>query len=538
MSRRVEYEPHTGDPEKDLAYERERRRTNTDDDGLPQEVVEYLLYFNKMVEEENVPEIHTLYEQAFPDLTERFFRERMWPDEHTVENIIGTDNRIFIILYKELYYRHLYARAQRGPSLTHRYESFMNYQDLFSELLSSKEPVPLSLPNIWLWDIIDEFVYQFQAFCLYKANPTKRSVDEIDELMNIEENQNAWNIYPVLNILYSLLSKSQIVEQLKIIKEGGDADSVCDQFGQSSLYFKLGYFSLIGLLRTHVLLGDYHQALKTVEHVELDPKALYNTVPSCYVTLHYFVGFSHMMMRNYAEATKMFVNCLLFIQRTKSLQTQQIKKQNFQYDVIGKTWDQLFHLLAICLSVQPQRIDESIASQLAERSGDRMSRMANGDVDEFKQVFQMGCPKFLSPTTVVYEGANLSKEPLLRQSQAFLEGIQSQMALPILRGYLKLYTSLPTKKLASFMDVDDAEYDSFLGKLLAYKMIVNELGKVNLAAANEDDEPNTEIDFYVDKGMICIADTKVARRVGEHFIRHIQKLNEVQKMLKDLDVKA
>ena len=41
-----------------------------------------------------------------------------------------------------------------------------------------------------------------------------------------------------------------------------------------------------------------------------------------------------MMMRNYGEATKHFVNCLLFILRTKSLQTQQQKK-NFQYDVVS-----------------------------------------------------------------------------------------------------------------------------------------------------------------------------------------------------------
>ncbi|VDO21670.1 unnamed protein product [Haemonchus placei] len=450
---RVKFEPHTGDPERDLAYERERRRI-VDEDGVPTEVADYLDYFAQMIEKKDVPEIHNLYEQHFPDLTERFYRERMWPDEQTVESI-------------------------------------------------------------------------FQAFCLYKANPGKRSVDEVDELISIEEAQNAWNIYPVLNILYSLLSKSQINEQLAAIRARRNPDDVADEFGQSALYFKLGYFSLIGLLRTHVLLGDYHQALKTVENVEFDAKGLYNTVPSCLVTLHYFVGFSHMMMRNYGEATKMFVNCLMFIQRTKAIQTQQQKQKNFQYDVIGKTYDQLFHLLAICLAIQPQRIDESIASQLVERCGDRMSRMGNGDLDEFRLAFQMGCPKFLSPTTVVYEGSNLSKEPLLRQSQAFLEGVEAQMALPVLRGYLKLYTSLPTKKLASFMDVDDKNYDSFLGKLLTYKMVVNELGKDSLASSNDDDEPNTDIDFYVDKDMICIADTKVARRVGEHFIRHMQKLYEV-----------
>lgn len=33
-------------------------------------------------------------------------------------------------------------------------------QDLFSEVLNAKEPLKLALPNIWLWDIVDEFVYQ------------------------------------------------------------------------------------------------------------------------------------------------------------------------------------------------------------------------------------------------------------------------------------------------------------------------------------------------------------------------------------------
>lgn len=102
---------------------------------------------------------------------------------------------------------------------------------MFSEILNHRseqknEPIPvkLQLPNIWLWDIIDEFVYQFQAFCLYKANPGKRTAEEVEDLLDIEQSQNAWNIYPVLNILYSLLEKSQINEQLKAIRDGQDPD--------------------------------------------------------------------------------------------------------------------------------------------------------------------------------------------------------------------------------------------------------------------------------------------------------------------------
>jgi len=34
----------------------------------------------------------------------------------------------------------------------------------------------------------------------------------------------------------------------------------------------LGYFSIIGLLRVHVLLGDFTLALKVMENVELNQK--------------------------------------------------------------------------------------------------------------------------------------------------------------------------------------------------------------------------------------------------------------------------
>ena len=34
----------------------------------------------------------------------------------------------------------------------------------------------------------------------------------------------------------------------------------------------LGYFSLVGLLRLHSLLGDYYQALKVVENIDFDMK--------------------------------------------------------------------------------------------------------------------------------------------------------------------------------------------------------------------------------------------------------------------------
>ena len=46
------------------------------------------------------------------------------------------------------------------------------------------------------------------------------------------------------------------------------------EFGSRPLYKTLGYFSLIGLLRVHVLLGDYTLALKVMDNIELSPKVV------------------------------------------------------------------------------------------------------------------------------------------------------------------------------------------------------------------------------------------------------------------------
>lgn len=67
----------------------------------------------------------------------------------------------FLLLYKELYYRHIYSKLV--PTIEQRIESWLNYCDIFNLLLSVDSPLSLELPNQWLWDMIDEFIYQFQA---------------------------------------------------------------------------------------------------------------------------------------------------------------------------------------------------------------------------------------------------------------------------------------------------------------------------------------------------------------------------------------
>ena len=47
---------------------------------------------------------------------------------------------------------------------------------------------------------------------------------------------------------------------------------------------------------------------------------------------------------------------------------------------------------------------------------------------------------------------------------------------------------------------------------------------------NEDFRSSSEVDFYIHNEMVHIADTKVATRFSDFFIRQIQKTTEVNKL--------
>jgi len=79
-----------------------------------------------------------------------------------------------------------------------------------------------------------------------------------------------------------------------------DPRSIAGEYGSKPLYRNLGYFSLICLLRVHVLLGDPTRksdqstltpvALQTMQHVELNSGAFMARITACHVTTYYHVS--------------------------------------------------------------------------------------------------------------------------------------------------------------------------------------------------------------------------------------------------------
>lgn len=83
----------------------------------------------------------------------------------------------------------------------------------------------------------------------------------------------------------------------------------------------------------------------------------------------------------------------------------------------------------------------------------------------FEELFLYACPKFISANTPPYEDQEQlaayaeapPPEPAQRHLALFLSDVRAQAAVPTLRSFLKLYTSLDAAKLAGFLDADEEE---------------------------------------------------------------------------------
>jgi len=173
--------------------------------------------------------------------------------------------------------------------------------------VDSDGPVKLELPEQWLWDIIDEFIYQYQVFCSWRSKVKNKTEDELVmlgeggpvclvscssvPLSKVDDDRSG--VHTVYSMFYipwcknpRLTSTSSPREREKHPKKlrawylvpafGSQLTfslrEIVGEYGQRSLYRMLGYFSIVGLLRVHVLLGDFTLALKVMENVELNQK--------------------------------------------------------------------------------------------------------------------------------------------------------------------------------------------------------------------------------------------------------------------------
>jgi translation initiation factor 3 subunit L len=280
-----------------------------------------------------------------------------------------------------------------------------------------------------------------------------------EEVQILRENPNTWGCYSVLNVLYSLIQKSQIAEQLAAMRRNEDPMAVAGEYGSKNMYRMLGYFSIIGLLRVHCLLGDFSLALKTLDDIELSKKAMFARVMAAHFTTYYYVGFSYMMMRRYADAIKMFSHILIYVSRTKNFQ------KSAQYDSITKKNEQMYALIAICVAFHPTRLDDTIHTSVRDKYGDQLLKLQRGGPESlpiFEELFRAACPKFIASIPPDFDNPESNVDPIEHHLAIFMDEVKTNMWSPTVKSYLRLYTTMDLNKLAGFLEVKPDELRSWL----------------------------------------------------------------------------
>ena len=502
------------------------------------------------ISERNVPEIASMVDTSFSRLTERLYRSTPWPPAAAIAPLVDSD-AVFLLLYKELTFRHLHACCAGSVTLRDRAASWDNYRALFDIVLNAN--LNVRLPASWLWDVVDEVCYQFQAFhqarsraeAALAANvgsggggggggPSK-GVSALDAADLRGPAGRAWPAAEVSRYLADLASRAALDDAALCSAAGAAAFAAADggsgPDGRGSNVLRLlGLFARLGLARVRCCLGDYQGSLEALgpalNPAMLSPSA--SAPPSCeasssapssspdaaaaaaaalagvvpnrhlytlkvagaHVCLHYYAGFSYLMLGRYVDAARTLDAALAHVARVK-----QFHARSQGYDALLKKNEQCAALLALVLALCPgaagggglgslaaangfggssaaaaSRLSDAAASALREKHADKVARMARSAHDaSWEDLFAYGCPKFVPAESSAVgggdgggggENANAAQAAFRAQLRAFLGVVASRRHLPPLRQLLRIYTKASLPKLTALMNSASASASS------------------------------------------------------------------------------
>jgi len=489
---------------------------------LPDAVDHFLGLLLEGLKTRNVPDLHRLYEDSFNKITDKHYKNTKWPSVEAVSEQVSTEP-LFLIFYKELYYRHTYSRLQvQFADRTGSWENYCKLLDLIiDDLNDGDNELSLALPAQWIWDLLDEFVYHYQTYCQFRNKTLVKKSDK--ELVQIKENPQTFDTVKVLNYLHSLIRLSLIEEYLAdptnaTGRTGGAFTDECVR--------QIGYFALMQLLRMHSLLGDYNLAMKTIAKIDFHAEVpLFYQIPACHVTLFYYMGFAFLMMRRYVDSMRAFSDILAFLSKTAG-----VNSLSYQYDAMAKKQDQMFALLMLGLALCPRPLDEALERTIREKHADNWAALQRGEELAFEQSFSYAAPKFVTASVGDFDDiANFNGgEAHQRQLKLFLQEVRQQRLLPKIGAYMKLYTAITTTKLAALCEMDE---EALRDQLMCVMHKTRQLVRVQGAPLDGEMLSCSEVEFYLDGDMVHINSQREERPHSEVFLEHILKYQDLLKKM-------
>ncbi|KAJ8600667.1 hypothetical protein CTAYLR_007435 [Chrysophaeum taylorii] len=448
-----------------------------------------------------VEDIKRLYDVELRELSDKYCDKQPWPQAEAIApQCLGLDGRpdeFFLTIYTEMAYRHLFAKLK--PSLEDRLRAWENYCALFDGLLRAGD-VETTLTPQWIFDILHEFVYQFQSFCQYRTMPRT-----IDERQVLEANRSAWSVSAVYSYLHGIVAVSKI--------GGGQAPSV--------LHAHAGYFAVAVASRLDCLLCDYEGAVRVLDRIPGLDNDLFAEVFACRLHVYYHLGFALLMLRKYVEAARVLDAIVAQLARIHKAGGGNFARGGLPPNAppaeqVQKIFDRILALLTVTVGLAPSgayRVDDISTQYMKDKHADKLAQMDRGDASVFETLLTSACPKVVVPAVPDYPNLDpvLTAEGLAAaaaqtpttakpanpkgashdaydlQIRLFTQEVDRQCTLSKIRSYLKLYTSIEVDKLARFNDVHDAADFRALLAGLKHKI-----------------PADTTVHFYVDKDMIYV----------------------------------
>jgi len=162
----------------------------------------------------------------------------------------------------------------------------------------------------------------------------------------------------------------------------------------------------------------------------------------------------------------------------------------------------------------------------------------------FEELFVYACPKFISANPPPYHDAEQLAayieeppvEPVQKHLSLFLADVKSQISVPTLRSFLKLYASLDASKLANFLDVDE---EDMVQQMMVMKQASRSISRVGTGAEGKagglldgQTTSTSDLDFVIDENMVHVAESTIGRRYAGWFIRNTEGAQKAYKGLK------
>jgi translation initiation factor 3 subunit L len=362
------------------------------------------------------------------------------------------------LLYSELFYR--WAHSKTLVTVAQREAAFLNYLELFMYL----KGLQFSFPAQWLWDMIDEFLFQFQSYWL-NSHQLPASLDGV------------WDTRTVQRVLHELVLHYSVFDGSTI----GLPPNKRKNEG-------LGYFAYYGQVRLQSQLGDFAAAVKTLQGIKQPALQFYKQFPACYISLCYYAGHAFFAQGRVVDSVVILNNALSLY----SLMRPFLVK-SYLYHILVKKAEQALALLAIGYVICPFDLAPAVTALLRLRLGDKFVKLQKGeDISVFEELFQFSAPKWVSPD-------HSSPSPYWAK---FVATVGTSLASVKLLSYARIYRSVSLSKLQQLTGLPPDTVASIASKLaeLARSSVVadgfSEEGKLPAAL-------DIEIEVEGDKLVCC-----------------------------------